>query len=141
MTSLTISPIDLTDPKTIAAVAEIVEQRQTRRSVTWAFIAALITASAIALPVTILIGNENAQTQRDNAEFVCNQAQAAADIQRQVFADQVESNRAFQEQSDDTFGLTRKQFDDLIKEGEKRDAATLADLEQLADANCDSEIH
>ena len=65
-----------------AMAAQHVARIHRRRLVMQAFLAALITATAISLPVTVIINDQRVAQARENSRLNCQQAKAYADVFR-----------------------------------------------------------
>jgi protein-disulfide isomerase-like protein with CxxC motif len=110
------------------------------RIVLYNFIAGALSASAIAIPTTLVLSHEAAATSlatsRQNSRTNCENITALAKVEQAVYVQQVISSKAFLHESKDRFGLSPSQFQKFLKQSQQQEKARSDQLLLLANVNC-----
>jgi type VI protein secretion system component VasK len=108
-----------------AAVIATREVTKVYRRVLYAGLGALLATALLALVVTGVWNHHN-----------CSNITALATVSEEESAEGSAATARFESRSKDRFGLSQRDFDKLIKEGQERRARHLATLRAIAHGNC-----
>ncbi len=100
-----------------------------RRGNIWTAIVTGLVVAAICIPVTYFLTAER-------QSLGCRLASQIAEVQAERTLENKAATERFKRESADRLGLPKQRFDELIAEGERREAKQLATYESIAHASC-----
>lgn len=127
---------DAVDKATAKATQNVAATNRKRLMVSGGLVG-FIAACVVAIPVSIGLTNAALDSKRDNAIVNCRLITKLANVAAAESDEASQSAKAFEKKSSDRFGLSQKDFDKLIKEGQKRRELHLNTIREVAAQSCD----